>query len=55
MEYRIYENEGHVISEKPNVLDFWNRRLEFLDEHLDVSRDVKGMILYDGDAIKSRK
>jgi dipeptidyl aminopeptidase/acylaminoacyl peptidase len=27
VEYRIYENEGHVISRKANVVDFWNRRL----------------------------
>ncbi len=55
VEYRVYENEEHVITQKPNVLDFWNRRLEFLDEHLDVSRDAKGLILYEGDAVKSRK
>jgi dipeptidyl aminopeptidase/acylaminoacyl peptidase len=55
VEYRIYENEEHVISQKPNVLDFWNRRLEFLDDHLDVSRDAKGLIVYEGDAVKPRK
>jgi hypothetical protein len=38
VEYRIYENEGHVISRKANVLDFWKRRLEFLDEWLDVAK-----------------
>ena len=34
VEYRIYENEGHVIARKANVIDFWKRRLEFLEEHL---------------------
>jgi dipeptidyl aminopeptidase/acylaminoacyl peptidase len=38
VEYRLYENEGHVISRKANVIDFWNRRLEFLAEHLGVAR-----------------
>jgi dipeptidyl aminopeptidase/acylaminoacyl peptidase len=38
VEYRIYENEGHVIGKKANVIDFWNRRLEFLDEVLRVAR-----------------
>ena len=49
VEYRIYENEEHVISQKPNVIDFWNRRLEFLDEHLDITRDAKGLIDYKGE------
>ena len=54
VEYRIYENEGHVISRKANVLDFWKRRIEFLDEHLDITRDDRGrLILQDGRA-KSR-
>jgi dipeptidyl aminopeptidase/acylaminoacyl peptidase len=33
-EHRLYLGEGHVISRKANVIDFWQRRLEFLDEHL---------------------
>jgi dipeptidyl aminopeptidase/acylaminoacyl peptidase len=55
VEYRIYENEGHVISRRANVLDFWKRRLEFLDEHLDIARDAAGRILFEGDCAKSRK
>ena len=51
VEYRIYENEGHVIARKANVLDFWKRRIEFLDEHLDITRDDRGrLILQDGRA-----
>lgn len=34
VEYRLYEGEGHVITRKANVLDFWKRRLDFLEEHL---------------------
>jgi len=34
VEYRLYEGEGHVISRAENVIDFWERRLEFLAEHL---------------------
>lgn len=41
VEYRIYEGESHVISRRPNVIDFWQRRIDFLDEHLDVSRVEK--------------
>jgi dipeptidyl aminopeptidase/acylaminoacyl peptidase len=38
VEYRIYQNEGHVMTRTANVVDFWNRRLEFLDRYLNVSR-----------------
>ncbi|MHC9083726.1 S9 family peptidase [Luteimonas sp. RIT-PG2_3] len=38
VEYRIYEGESHVISRRPNVIDFWQRRIDFLDKHLGVSR-----------------
>jgi len=42
---------GHVISRKANVLDFWKRRIEFLDEYLDITRDDRGrLILQDGRA-----
>ena len=55
VEYRIYEGEGHVITQKPNVLDFWKRRLEFLAEHLDLTLDDSGCVVFDGDRAKSRK
>jgi dipeptidyl aminopeptidase/acylaminoacyl peptidase len=45
VEYRIYENEGHVIARKANVLDFWKRRIEFLDEYLDITRDERGRLI----------
>ena len=34
VEYRIYANEGHVMAGAANVIDFWQRRLEFLADHL---------------------
>lgn len=54
VEYRIYEDEGHVITRKPNVIDFWQRRLEFLDEHLDLTRDESGRVVFDGDRARPR-
>lgn len=37
VEYRLYEDESHVIQHRANVIDFWDRRLEFLGEHLDAA------------------
>lgn len=45
VEYRIYENEGHVLASKPNVLDFWKRRLDFLALHLNLKLDAKGAVI----------
>lgn len=44
VEYRLYEGEGHVISQRANVLDFWQRRLEFLAEYLDLETDEAGRV-----------
>lgn len=33
VEYRIYENDAHVINTPVHIVDFWNRRLQFLEEH----------------------
>jgi dipeptidyl aminopeptidase/acylaminoacyl peptidase len=54
VEYRIYENEGHVLTSKPNVLDFWNRRLDFLAEHLNLEVDANGGVVFEGDRPKDR-
>ncbi len=54
VEYRIYENEEHVITQKANVIDFWNRRLDFLAEHLDIARGEKGEVRFDGNAVVGR-
>jgi dipeptidyl aminopeptidase/acylaminoacyl peptidase len=48
VEYRLYGDEGHVITSAANVLDFWRRRLEFLAEHLDVALDATGAVLFSG-------
>ncbi len=53
-EYRLYEGEGHVISQRPNVLDFWKVRLSFLAENLDLTYDDKGRILFDADRPRGR-
>jgi dipeptidyl aminopeptidase/acylaminoacyl peptidase len=45
VEYRLYRNEGHVISQPSNVIDFWRRRLEFLAEHLHLQVDPDGSVL----------
>jgi dipeptidyl aminopeptidase/acylaminoacyl peptidase len=55
VEYRLYEGEGHVITQRPNVLDFWTRRLDFLADHLDLTRDPKGAIVFEGDRAKPAK
>lgn len=55
VEYRVYEGEGHVLSKAPNVLDFWQRRLDFLAQHLNLAVDADGAILFDGDRARSPK
>lgn len=51
VEYRIYEGEGHVLQKRESVIDFWNRRLQFLADHLDIAFDEDDrMILEDGRA-----
>lgn len=49
VEYRLYQGESHVITGRANVLDFWTRRLEFLEEHLDLQTDSAGAIMYGED------
>jgi dipeptidyl aminopeptidase/acylaminoacyl peptidase len=54
-EYRLYEGEGHVITQRANVLDFWDHRLDFLAKNLDLTRDAKGGVVFEGDRAKSAK
>jgi dipeptidyl aminopeptidase/acylaminoacyl peptidase len=54
VEYRIYEGEGHVITQRVNVLDFWNVRLDFLAQNLDLTYDAKGRVVFEGDRAKAR-
>ena len=44
VEYRLYKREGHVISRRENVLDFWERCLELLAEYLDLRIDDLGRV-----------
>jgi dipeptidyl aminopeptidase/acylaminoacyl peptidase len=55
VEYRVYEDEGHVITRAANVIDFWLRRLDFLAEHLDLARDERGRVDFDGDRPRPRQ
>lgn len=34
VEYRLYRGEDHVIGFRPNVIDWWTRRLQFLDQYI---------------------
>ncbi|MEO8430644.1 MAG: prolyl oligopeptidase family serine peptidase [Acidobacteriota bacterium] len=54
VEYRVYQGEGHVITQTPNVLDFWRRRLDFLSENLNLAVDGKGGVVFEGAAAKPR-
>jgi dipeptidyl aminopeptidase/acylaminoacyl peptidase len=55
VEFRLYQAEGHVLTQKPNVLDFWQRRLDFFREHLDLALDARGAILFENGRAKSRR
>jgi dipeptidyl aminopeptidase/acylaminoacyl peptidase len=54
VEYRVYESEGHVLMAKKDILDFWQRRLDFLAEHLNVALDANGGVIFEGDRAKAR-
>jgi dipeptidyl aminopeptidase/acylaminoacyl peptidase len=54
-EYRLYEGEGHVITQRPNVLDFWKVRLNFLAENLDLTLNDKGSVVFDGGRVRGRQ
>jgi hypothetical protein len=47
VEYRLYEGDGHVMAGRANVIDFWQRRLSFFAEHLDVAVDGNGAIVFE--------
>lgn len=53
VEYRLYQGEDHVISRRPNVIDFWQRRLAFLAQHLDLAVDSSGAVLFEGGRAKA--
>jgi len=49
-----YWGEGHVLDSPANIRDMWHRMFAWFDEFLDISRDQKGNLLWDGDKVKSR-
>lgn len=53
-EFRLYEAEGHGLVQPANVIDLWNRRLEFYAEHLDLALDESGAIIFENGRAKSR-
>jgi dipeptidyl aminopeptidase/acylaminoacyl peptidase len=55
VEFRLYQSERHVLSQKANVRDFWERRLDFLPRHLDVALDSRGGIVFEGGRAKSAR
>jgi dipeptidyl aminopeptidase/acylaminoacyl peptidase len=55
VEFRLYEGEGHVITQRANVLDFWRRRLAFLATNLDIAVDSAGAVIFDANRARSAK
>lgn len=53
-EYVRYYGEGHGIGGYSNQVDFWNRRLSFLQRHLDLALDGKGAIVFDAASARSQ-
>jgi dipeptidyl aminopeptidase/acylaminoacyl peptidase len=38
VEFLEYENEDHVLQQPANVIDFWNRRIPWLDRYLGAAK-----------------
>lgn len=49
-----YWGEWHTIGSPANIRDLYARRLAWFDEHLDLKRDERGEIVWDGDKPASR-
>jgi len=49
-----YWGEGHLLDSPANIRDFWTQAYAWLDEFCDISRDVNGNLVFDGDKVKSR-
>ncbi|MGH7616028.1 MAG: alpha/beta hydrolase family protein, partial [Gemmatimonadaceae bacterium] len=47
-EYRIYQDEGHVLMRGVDVADYWMHQLDFVAANLGVARDANGVIMFDG-------
>jgi dipeptidyl aminopeptidase/acylaminoacyl peptidase len=44
VEYLIYEDEDHIIQRTPDVIDLWQRRLEFFAANLHLKTDEAGRV-----------
>jgi dipeptidyl aminopeptidase/acylaminoacyl peptidase len=49
-----YWGEGHVLLSPANITDSWHQMYAWLDEILDIKRDEKGNLHFEGDKVKSR-
>ena len=54
VEYRVYEGEGHGIGRAAQVIDFWQRRLTFLAERLNIETDAEGRVILESGRVKAR-
>jgi dipeptidyl aminopeptidase/acylaminoacyl peptidase len=50
-----YWGEGHSLQSPANIRDFWAQVYAWLDEHLDITRDANGRLMFEGDRVKSRQ
>jgi dipeptidyl aminopeptidase/acylaminoacyl peptidase len=49
-----YWGESHKLHSPANIKEAWSEIYAWLDEFCDVSRDVAGKLIFDGDHVKSR-
>jgi dipeptidyl aminopeptidase/acylaminoacyl peptidase len=49
-----YWGEGHGPSSPANIRDLWQRVFAWFDQYLDISRDMKGNLLWKGPEVRSR-
>lgn len=49
-----YWGENHVITSPANIRDMWQRIFGWFDEHLDIARDERGRVRFDGHRVRSR-
>jgi dipeptidyl aminopeptidase/acylaminoacyl peptidase len=53
-EFVRYWGEGHVMDGTANVRDMWERIYAWFDQFLDITRDQRGVVLWDGNKVRSR-
>jgi dipeptidyl aminopeptidase/acylaminoacyl peptidase len=50
-----YFGEGHAVHNPANIRDLWSRFFAWYDDIGDIARDSNGVMLFDGDRVRSRK